>query len=93
MEQLDGDQCRYTNTVTSHPTEGFLKFIAEQGQTFEEAAKARQEASGKHCAFRCGRHLDILLRFSANIGAGHPHCQGGLDAWRSRGGERVCRPV
>ena len=23
MEQLDGDQCRYTNTVTSHPTEEF----------------------------------------------------------------------
>ena len=50
MEQIDGDQCRYTNTVTSHPTEAFLKFIAEQGQTFSEAAEARQDASGRHCA-------------------------------------------
>ena len=49
MEQLDGDRCRYTNTVTSHPTEDFLKFIAEQGQTFDEAAHARQDASGRHC--------------------------------------------
>ena len=32
MEQLDGDQCRYTNTVTSHPTEDFLEFITEQGR-------------------------------------------------------------
>jgi hypothetical protein len=49
MEQLDGDSCRYTNTVTSHPTEDFLTFVAAQGQTFDEAAAARQDASGRHC--------------------------------------------
>ena len=49
MEQLDGGQCRYTNTVTARPTEDFLEFIAAQGQSFEEAAAARTEASGAHC--------------------------------------------
>jgi hypothetical protein len=49
MEQLEGDQLRYVNTVTSHPTEGFLEFIIASGQTFEEAAAARQHASGMHC--------------------------------------------
>lgn len=49
MTQIDGDRCRYTNTVTSHPTEHFLEFIAEHGQTFAEAAAARQDASGRHC--------------------------------------------
>jgi hypothetical protein len=49
MEQLDGDSCRYTNTVTSHPTEDFLTFVAAQGLTFDEAAAARQDASGRHC--------------------------------------------
>ncbi|MGN7222666.1 hypothetical protein ACTHQN_07385 [Curtobacterium flaccumfaciens] len=49
IEQLDGDKLRYVNTVTSHPTEDFLKFITDQGQTFEQAAAARQKASGEHC--------------------------------------------
>jgi len=49
IEQLDGDQLRYINTVTSHPTEHFLEFIIASGQTFEEAAAARQKASGEHC--------------------------------------------
>ncbi len=48
MEQLDGDHCRYTNTVTSHPTEEFLQFIGEHGITFEQAAHDRQVASGDH---------------------------------------------
>lgn len=49
IEQLMGDTVRYINTVTSHPTEHFLEFIAGSGQTFEEAAAARQQASGQHC--------------------------------------------
>lgn len=49
MEQLEGDQLRYINTVTSHPTEDFLEFITAAGQTFEEAATARQHSSGQHC--------------------------------------------
>ncbi len=48
MEQIDGDRLRYTNTVTSHPTEQFLEFVTQSGQTFQEAAEARQEASGRH---------------------------------------------
>ena len=48
MEQLDGDRCRYTNTVTSHPTEQFLQFIEEHGIAFEQAARDRQAASGDH---------------------------------------------
>jgi hypothetical protein len=50
MEQLDGDRCRYTNTVTSHPTEQFLQFLDEHGIGFEQAARDRQAASGAHNA-------------------------------------------
>jgi len=60
VEQLDGDCCRYTNTVTSHPTEDFLQFIAEQGQTFAEAAQARQEASGRHCLIETPRYAQSI---------------------------------
>jgi hypothetical protein len=48
MEKVDDHRCRYSNTVTSHPTEHFLEFIGEHGQTFTEAAQARQEASERH---------------------------------------------
>jgi hypothetical protein len=48
MEKIDDARCRYTNTVTSHPTEHFLEFISQHGQTFAAAAEARQEASGRH---------------------------------------------
>jgi hypothetical protein len=41
---------RYTNTVTSHPTQDFLAFNEANGGTFEEAARARQAASGAHNA-------------------------------------------
>ncbi|WP_304112960.1 hypothetical protein [Mycolicibacterium bacteremicum] len=62
MEQLDADRCRYTNTVTSHPTEDFLTFIAAQGQTFEEAAAARQEASVAHCRVETPRYANSIAR-------------------------------
>lgn len=65
MEQLDGDWCRYTNTVTSHPTEDFLTFIAAQGQTFAEAAEARQEASGRHCEVETPRYAQSISRWAA----------------------------
>ncbi|POX58432.1 hypothetical protein C3492_38055 [Streptomyces sp. Ru62] len=39
----------YTNQVTSHPTQEFMDFIEKNGTTFEEAAAARQAASGDHC--------------------------------------------
>ncbi len=65
LERIDGDLCRYTNTVTSHPTEHFLKFIAEQGQTFEEAAEARQGASGKHCRVETPLYAESIARWAA----------------------------
>ncbi|GAA5165161.1 MULTISPECIES: hypothetical protein [Amycolatopsis] len=48
-ERIDEHTSKYTNTVTSHPTADFMRFIEAQGQTFEEAAAARQAASGDHC--------------------------------------------
>ena len=65
MEQLDGDRCRYTNTVTSHPTEDFLQFIANNGQTFPEAAEARQEASGRHCRLETPLYAQSIARWAA----------------------------
>jgi hypothetical protein len=65
MEHIDGDRCRYTNTVTSHPTEAFLKFIAEQGQTFSEAAEARQDASGRHCAVETPLYAQSIARWAS----------------------------
>ncbi|MEV7150455.1 hypothetical protein AB0O05_28620 [Streptomyces sp. NPDC093084] len=38
----------YTNQVTSHPTQEFMDFNERNGGTFEEAAAARQAASGDH---------------------------------------------
>lgn len=48
MKAIDEEHCEYTNTVTSHPTEEFLEFIKEHNITFEQAANARQAASGDH---------------------------------------------
>ena len=45
MEKIDDQHARYHNLVRSHPTEEFLAFIETHGQTFEEAAAARQAAS------------------------------------------------
>lgn len=47
-EAIEGGRTRYTNRVTSHPTDVFMDFIAAHGQTFEQAAAARQEAGGDH---------------------------------------------
>ena len=68
MERLEGDRCRYTNTVTSHPTEDFLKFIAEQGQTFEEAARARQDASGRHCRVETPLYAKSIAAWALTVG-------------------------
>ncbi|MHA3022390.1 hypothetical protein ACXPWS_19335 [Mycobacterium sp. BMJ-28] len=65
MEQLDGDKCRYTNTVISHPTEHFMEFIAEHGQTFSAAAAARQEASGRHCLLETPRYAQSIARWAS----------------------------
>ncbi|MFG1320339.1 hypothetical protein [Xanthobacter autotrophicus] len=47
-EAIEGGRTRYTNRVTSHPTDVFMDFVAAHGQTFEQAAVARQEAGGDH---------------------------------------------
>lgn len=47
-EAIDGGRTRYTNRVTSHPTDAFMSFIEQHGQTFEQAAAARQAAGGDH---------------------------------------------
>ncbi|HEY0227017.1 MAG TPA: hypothetical protein VGC05_11645 [Mycobacterium sp.] len=64
MEQLEGERCRYTNTVTSHPTEDFLEFITAQGQTFQEAADARQGASGRHCRKETPLYAQSIARWA-----------------------------
>ncbi|CAN3131262.1 hypothetical protein ACNUDN_25490 [Mycobacterium sp. smrl_JER01] len=65
MEQLDDGRCLYTNTVTSHPTEHFLRFIADHGQTFAEAAAARQDSSGRHCEVETPRYAQSIARWAA----------------------------
>ncbi|MBB3773387.1 hypothetical protein FHS55_004022 [Angulomicrobium tetraedrale] len=47
-ESIEGGRTRYTNRVTSHPTDVFMDFLAAHGQSFEQAAVARQEAGGDH---------------------------------------------
>ncbi|MCB4768586.1 hypothetical protein LGR54_08215 [Ancylobacter sp. Lp-2] len=47
-EAAEGGRTRYTNRVTSHPTDVFMDFLAAHGQTFEQAAVARQAAGGDH---------------------------------------------
>ncbi|POR52452.1 hypothetical protein [Bosea psychrotolerans] len=47
-EAIEGGRTRYTNRVTSHPTDVFMDFLAAHGQTFEQAAAARQDAGGDH---------------------------------------------
>ena len=49
-EAIDDKSSKYINTVTSHPTAEFMAFIEANGQSFEEAAAARQAASGDHCS-------------------------------------------
>ncbi|WP_079210546.1 hypothetical protein [Brucella pituitosa] len=47
-EAIEGNRTRYTNKVTCHPTEAFMTFIEQHGQSFEDAAAARQAAGGDH---------------------------------------------
>ena len=48
VQPIDGSSSRYSNSVTAYATDGFMEFIAERGQTFEDAARARQAASADH---------------------------------------------
>ncbi len=47
-EAIGGGRTRYTNSVTAHPTDAFMAFIAEHGVSYEDAAAARQAAGGDH---------------------------------------------
>ncbi|NLS01117.1 hypothetical protein HGP17_30155 [Rhizobium sp. P38BS-XIX] len=47
-EKMDDNRTRYTNRVTSHPTDAFMAFLQEHGVKFEDAVAARQAASGDH---------------------------------------------
>jgi len=47
-EATANGRTRYTNTVTSHPTDAFMAFLTEHGLSFADAAKARHAASGNH---------------------------------------------
>ncbi len=47
-ERREDGYTRYTNRVTSHPTDVFMAFIQQHGQSFEQAAAARQDAGGDH---------------------------------------------
>jgi hypothetical protein len=48
VEPVSAGSCRYVNSVTVNATEAFLDFIEQHGQTFEQAAAGRQEASADH---------------------------------------------
>lgn len=47
-ERIDDRKTRYTNKVTAHPTDVFMRFIEDHGVRFEDAAAARQAAGGDH---------------------------------------------
>ncbi|GAA0545018.1 hypothetical protein FHS83_000580 [Rhizomicrobium palustre] len=47
-EAIEGGRTRYTNRVTAHPTDVFMAFLDEHGLSYEDAAKARQDAGGDH---------------------------------------------
>ncbi|CVI23752.1 MULTISPECIES: hypothetical protein [Rhizobium/Agrobacterium group] len=47
-EKIDDGRTRYTNKVTAHPTDAFMKFIEDHGVAYEDAAAARQAAGGDH---------------------------------------------
>ena len=53
--------CTYTNSVTSHPTTGFLAFIDKNGIGFSDAAAASQAATNDH------NHRETP-RYAASIG-------------------------
>lgn len=60
-EGIGGGRTRYTNSVTAHPTDAFMDFIAAHNISYADAAKARQDAGGDH------NHRETPL-FAASIG-------------------------
>ncbi|NWL34250.1 hypothetical protein [Paenarthrobacter nitroguajacolicus] len=66
IEQLKGDELRYTNTVTSHPTDDFLTIIFGSGQTFEDVAAARQRALGERCLLETPYYAQCIAAFASD---------------------------
>lgn len=64
IERLEGDELRFTNTVTSHPTEDFLTIVFGSGQTFEDAAAARQRALGERCLLETPYYAQCIAAFA-----------------------------
>ena len=48
IEPISDTSCRFVNSVTSKAAPELLELIREQGQTFEQAAAPRQQASADH---------------------------------------------
>jgi hypothetical protein len=65
IEQLEGDELRFTNTVTSHPTEDFLTIIFGSGQTFEDAAAACKRALGERCLLETPYYAQCIAAFAS----------------------------
>ncbi|WP_284294590.1 hypothetical protein [Luteimicrobium album] len=68
MERISDTRARYHNSVVSHPTVDFLDFIQEQGQTFDEAASARQDASGAHNHLETPLYAESIARAARDAG-------------------------
>ena len=60
-EGIENGRTRFTNSVTAHPTDMFMDFIAAHNISYADAAKARQDAGGDH------NHRETPL-FAASIG-------------------------
>jgi len=48
VEPVSQNSCRFVNSVQSQATTEFLELIKKQGQTLEQAAAPRQQASADH---------------------------------------------
>ena len=62
MTAIDATSCRYTNVVTSHPTNVFMDFLDTVSQTFEQAAAHERAATGAHNRLETPRYAASLER-------------------------------
>jgi hypothetical protein len=61
-DQVDAETSRFTSAVTCHPTEGFMRFSAAAGQSFDAAAAAAQAALAEHCRRETPRYAESVSR-------------------------------
>src|ERR1700754_3430800 len=64
VEALEDGRSKCTNAVIAYATQNFMDFLKETGGTFEDAAKARQEASGDHNRRETPLFAESIARFS-----------------------------